>query len=175
MTIDPCFTLQHDNVWARLSAEQEAVLGRGSAGEGLEVLQREHGERQRRAVTLARAVAELALAPPAARGTCCHVCHVLSRVTMSPVPGVAVSVLRAAGGVVRAALGPGHGLRSVGRRLAAALARACSRPHTSPTCRDSVVVITCTQETRQAEGGGEEQHHHHTSCCAHPGQGSSGH
>ena len=70
MTIDPCFTLQHDNVWARLSAEQEAVLGRGSAGEGLEVLQREHGQRQRRAVTLARAVAELALAPPAARGTC---------------------------------------------------------------------------------------------------------
>ena len=77
MTIDPCFTLQHDNVWARLSAEQEAVLGRGSAGEGLEVLQREHGERQRRPVTLARAVAELALAPPAARVTCCHV---LSRV-----------------------------------------------------------------------------------------------
>ena len=141
-----------------LSAEQEAVLGRGSAGEGLEVLQREHGERQRRPVTLARAVAELALAPPAARGTCvtcCHVCHVLSRVTLSPVPGVAVSVLRAAGGVVRAALGPGHGLRSVGRRLAAALARACSRPHTSPACRQSVVVVTCTQETRQAEGGGE--------------------
>ena len=104
-----------------------------------------------------------------------HVARVSRVVSRSPVPGVAVSVLRATGGVVRAALGPGHGLRSVGRRLAAALARACSRPHTSPTCRDSVVVITCTQETRQAEGGGEEQHHHHTSSCAHPGQGSSGH
>ena len=55
-----------------------------------------------------------------------HVSRVsrVSRVTRSPVPGVAVAVLRAAGGVVRAAIGPGHGLCSEGRRLAAALARA---------------------------------------------------
>ena len=58
------------NVSPRLSAEQEAVPGGGSAGQGLEVLQREHRERQRRPVTLARAVPELALAPPAARVTC---------------------------------------------------------------------------------------------------------
>ena len=84
-----------------------------------------------------------------------RVSPVATCVPRSPVPGVAVSVLRAAGGVVRAALGPGHGLGSVGRRLAAALARACSRPHASPACRHSVMVITCTQETRLAEGGGE--------------------
>ena len=41
---------------------------------------------------------------------------------------------------------------------------------------DRVLVVTCTQEARLAEGGGEEQQlHHHTSCCAHPGLGSSGH